>query len=69
MHEIESYIGRCEYGADEIECVWWNGYRCLCFCPTQENQSGLDKKREREKSKNSKESPFEGVAPFQLCWF
>ena len=26
-------------------------------------------KREREKSKNSKESPFEGVAPFQLCWF
>ena len=24
-------------------------------------------KREREKSKNSKESPFEGVAPFQLC--
>ena len=25
-------------------CLGWNGYRCLCFCPTQENQSGSDKK-------------------------
>ena len=28
-------------------CLGWNGYRCLCFSPTQENQSGTDKK-ERE---------------------
>ena len=50
----------CEYGTAGIECVLGgmvgNGYRCPCFCPTQENQSGLDKKSEREIQEFKRES-------------